>query len=150
MAWVKLEPQQTYKGALGIIERPQVCRLMVVEGEAPFSIRFGAALEKSGLFEVQSERTVAAGVWTHVAGTFDSQTGVTSVYVNGRLAQTKTATPGAKIVKSSAGFQIGLRDSRAYLYGSLDEVRIYARVLTEPEIAAEYKRLAPAETAVRP
>jgi hypothetical protein len=90
-----------------------------------FGIGLPAAFSVSGAF--------VAGQWTHAAGVYDGKNAL--LYVNGRLAGT-LAAPG-----SIAGDLTGLRfggPEAAPWSGTLDDIRIYKRVLTAAEIAKIY------------
>jgi len=81
--------------------------------------------------------SLAANVWYHVAVTFDSATDRLICYVNG-VAETTTVAP-INPPPSSVTLKIGARgeDGATKFSGAIDEVKIYDRALTAPEIAAE-------------
>ena len=141
-AWIRCEPKQG-RGMVGILERPQIYRFMMAETEAPYSLSLSLLSEKGGFFGANSKREVAAGAWVFVAGTYDSATGKSAVYLNGKLSGEAQTTAGTKLAsRKGTGLQIGLRDTQAYFAGALDEVRLYSRALTPAEVSGEYERLA--------
>ncbi len=79
--------------------------------------------------------------WTHIAGTYDAVTHNGKVYINGIIAKEEIFTTSA-VSYTTAGFltnigmaTIGLsNDPIGGFKGSIDEVRIYKRVLTPDEI----------------
>ena len=73
--------------------------------------------------------------WHHVAATYDGS--VMKVYVDGVLEGSKTAS-GA-ISTGIADVLIGSRDNRFYYTGSLDDIRIYDRTLSESAIQQIYQ-----------
>jgi hypothetical protein len=81
--------------------------------------------------------TVPTGSWQHVAITHDGTT--TRAYLNGtQLGTSRTVTYGAV----SAALQIGAwpaggSASDDFFSGTVDEVRIYNRALTQPQVAAD-------------
>ncbi|WP_232286381.1 LamG-like jellyroll fold domain-containing protein [Saccharomonospora azurea] len=79
--------------------------------------------------------TAQAGVWTHLVGVFDAKNNEVSLYVDGVLADTGavTATWDAtgSFVMGRARWQGQDVD---YWDGSLDEVRVYSRVVSAAEI----------------
>ncbi len=83
-----------------------------------------------------SSGTVSAGVWYHIAFTYDEPGDESNVYINGVLDDTGGAS--GNLVGGPATLGIGHRFgySGNELDGELDEVRIYNRVLSPPEIAA--------------
>jgi WD40 repeat protein len=74
---------------------------------------------------------IPPGTWTHVAGVYDAKTQTARAYVNGMLVGTETsvAPPGP----TNRPLRIGANGVNQ-LHGSLDEVRVYNRALSEAEI----------------
>jgi gliding motility-associated-like protein len=79
------------------------------------------------------------GTWYHVAATMDYINHTAKLYLNGVLADTKTVNsdPFTRVIVSSLGLGWGISNP---LYGNLDEVRIWSRVRTAAEIAANYNK----------
>jgi len=78
-----------------------------------------------------------AGVWTHVAVTYDKTTGLMRLYRNGILVreqQVGVFTPRTALPLS---FGARISDNR-YYQGILDEVTLYRRALTQGELQAIY------------
>jgi len=80
---------------------------------------------------ITAQEAVKTGQWYHVAGTFDGAKG--SLYVNGVLKDSKdceiTHDDGVSFFIGKASWFDG-----AYFFGSIDEVKIYNRVLAVDEI----------------
>jgi hypothetical protein len=76
--------------------------------------------------------------WVHGVTTFDNLTGAIQLYINGTLVQSGTLTAGS-IGNNTYPLGIG-RDGRwsDKFTGSVDDVRIYNRVLSANEIALLY------------
>jgi hypothetical protein len=88
-----------------------------------------------------ADRRATPGVWTHLAAVYDASADRTRLYVNGRLRATGT-TPGVGAVDGPLQFGRALVDGSPeeygnYFDGSLDEVAVWRRPLTDSEIAAE-------------
>jgi len=83
-------------------------------------------------FRINSVAAVNDHEWHHVAGTYDGT--MARLYVDGRLDGT-LATTGA-IAKNTQKVLLGANSEQtARLWkGSIDEVQIYTRALTEPEV----------------
>ena len=84
--------------------------------------------------------TLQANTWYFVTGVYDAATSALHVYLNGQLDDgTLLGTVTATQQKSSANVNIGRRPgSNSYNFnGRIDEVRIYARALTQTEIQAD-------------
>lgn len=76
---------------------------------------------------------VPTDVWTHLAGTFDGTN--IRLYVNGVESSPATAVAGA-MTTPNATTGIGSRTTDVWWYpGLMDDVRIYSRALTGPEVA---------------
>ncbi|MBK6990223.1 MAG: hypothetical protein IPH33_19360 [Bacteroidetes bacterium] len=75
------------------------------------------------------------GTWNHIACTFDDQTNLQSIYLNGAFVASTTALGGGL----SSGLFVGSRAGSAGFYpGSMDELRIWSRALTAQEITDHY------------
>jgi uncharacterized protein (TIGR03437 family) len=91
--------------------------------------------------------------WTHIAVT--GKSGQMSLYVNGRLQRSVTLSAFSNFGTSSYSTKIGAGVANSegdYLYGALDEIRIYSRALSLAEIAplAAYSAAATAVTVTSP
>ena len=83
---------------------------------------------------------LTANTWTHVAATYDGAQ--QRLYVNGTQVGSRTQT-GA-IAASSLPLRIGGNTPYGNFFtGRIDEVRVYNRALTQPEIAADMTRPVP-------
>jgi PKD repeat protein len=89
---------------------------------------------RAGSAKAMAPSSLPVGGWTHLAVTYDNA--AVRLYVNGTLAAT-TAYTGA-LPTSSNPLQIG-GDSiyGQYFKGSIDEVRIYSRALSQSEIQSD-------------
>jgi len=75
------------------------------------------------------------GAWHHVAATRNNSTGAMAVYVDGVLRGSGTGPTGSRTFPP--GLRIGsLQTGNNFLNGTLDDVRLYDRILTGSEIAA--------------
>lgn len=83
---------------------------------------------------VQSGPVVPANQWTHVAATYDGTT--VALYLNGVPVPTGGPIAGGGILRSAEPLSLGGALGVPFV-GRLDEVRIYARPLSEVEIAAD-------------
>lgn len=82
--------------------------------------------------------------WSHVTATYDAEAQLTSIYQDGMLREAVSVCSGESIPKFSLlaiGGGCGLKDS-CYWQGSIDEFRIYDRLLNTTEVkilAGSYK-----------
>ena len=77
-----------------------------------------------------------AGVWSHVAMVHDGTSD--KIYVNGALANEKTAPGALNKTKFPLGIGYDPIDNGSFFDGTLDDVLIYTRALSATEIAALY------------
>jgi|GEM_PF-966534 len=113
--------------------------LAVVKNKALFSIDPDGA----HYLNIKSDEDVPAGEWVHLAGTYDN--GMLKLYVNGRLVKSapwsgtlKLSDTNPLIIGGNSNSQ-GKKTDRwgAWVdcfHGRIDEVRLYNRPLTDPEV----------------
>ncbi|XP_073241521.1 uncharacterized protein [Porites lutea] len=87
--------------------------------------------------------------WTHIAGTYDSATGKSKIYVNGEL---RNMTIGGGLLSRDWLARAGIGDHKAGrpLMGFIDEFRIYNYALTKAEIETLAKMCLPGGGGVTP
>jgi PKD repeat protein len=100
-----------------------------------FFLRDNAGVE----FEVTGAKNVVDGAWHHVVAVRDADNDELRLYVDGEDPTIVSATYGAGFI-STADLTIGwLNVTPFYRFkGALDEVALYSRALTEPEIQQHY------------
>lgn len=93
----------------------------------------------TGQVDVESvSGTLTQNVWTHIAYIKNGAGATSSIYVNG-VSVSLTNHVGLTYSNSSGAKAIGRRAAASQLFsGSIDDVRLYNRVLTETEIKAIY------------
>ncbi|WP_193213283.1 LamG-like jellyroll fold domain-containing protein [Luteolibacter marinus] len=133
--WVKTTATaggtQWYNG-MGIIdgEVPGVARdfgLALVGNKAAFGV--GAAD-----LTLTSSNAINDGNWHHLAATLNTDTGAMSLYVDGILRASGTGPAGAR--SAPAFFRLGsINGTTGFLNGSIDEARLYNKVLGPQEIS---------------
>ena len=105
--------------------------------------------ENEGTHDMESNIYVNNNVWHHVAATFDSSTGIKTIYLDGQLDNYEKAyTPGEKLGTGSTRYGFIGDGSEAtsfngsrnqyYFSGFIDEVRIYYQVLSAVQIEEHY------------
>ena len=83
-------------------------------------------------------------VWYHVAGVYNAVARTLDIYVNGVLNNgALIGTIPASQVNSAVNVNIGRRSGGYYFSGVIDEVRIYNRALSAPEIQADMNTAIP-------
>ncbi|WP_052561165.1 FG-GAP-like repeat-containing protein [Candidatus Brocadia sinica] len=85
----------------------------------------------------------SVGGWYHVVGTYNKATGKQMLYVNGQLANTRTHPAGNTVVPLTlySNMRIGHTGFNGYFNGTIDDVRIYKRALTDQEVQDLYNAL---------
>src|SRR5574337_452442 len=86
----------------------------------------------------------SVGSWYHAAGTYDKTTGVQKLHVNGQLVNTQTHPVGNAVVPltSYSDMRIGYsRVNAGYFNGTIDDVRLYRRALSDQEVLDIYNNL---------
>lgn len=89
---------------------------------------------------VQSKSSLTLNTWNHVVFLWNKADSKISFYINGVL-DTSTISPITSIQNTSVKFRIGhaLQDYLSSFIGSLDDLRIYNRALSEQEILNLYQ-----------
>ncbi|GGD50094.1 LamG-like jellyroll fold domain-containing protein [Paenibacillus nasutitermitis] len=94
--------------------------------------------------EAKTATTYAPGTWYHVAGVVSKEKGTAEIYVNGSLKHTATFTPGTSAKEyNTSPWYIGIANPGASTYrwstdGSIDEVMMYNKALSDAEVTALY------------
>ncbi|MFQ5406303.1 MAG: LamG domain-containing protein, partial [Candidatus Micrarchaeia archaeon] len=138
-AWVKSADSTGYSGAWQIVSKYSAYILGTGTSAGSnmcFIIFNGTAwVDYGNCFTVPDPQN-----WHHFVGTYDSSISQQKLYVDGVLRQTKTAT--GTINPDTGSVNIGKRESSTdpvdYFNGSIDEVRIWNRVLTAEEVNASF------------
>lgn len=101
-------------------------------------VELGAWNGTTDILEAVSEDIIATGEWTYVIGVFNGTHGQT--YINGEINGNSAANTSG-LVTTSATLRIGHLNgypTAVYFNGTIDEVRIYNRSLSQAEITELY------------
>jgi hypothetical protein len=94
----------------------------------------------SGSHNFQGTAAIAVNAFNHAALTYDKNSGIATLYVNGVPVAQQTV--GAFTPKTASELLLGARiantPDRGTFHGLLDEVRVYNRALTASEVVALY------------
>ncbi len=125
--------------------------------DSAITLRLSEGRLEAGIFEAGTLYTVsapapAAGVWTHVAFTYDGAAGAMTLWINGQVAATSQGLPFSTVSKRSLASAIGARlqqdafnnsggagSAADFFTGKLDEVRVYERTLDAAAIDSLYQ-----------
>ncbi|MBU3924576.1 LamG domain-containing protein, partial [Patescibacteria group bacterium] len=91
-----------------------------------------------GDISLKSPSAYKLAEWHHIAGQYDDRTKKMALYVNGE--KTGEITLLKAVLLSKSNFTIGKFSSGAdgYFKGTIDEVRLYNRILSPQEIQKSY------------
>ncbi|MEU6785542.1 LamG-like jellyroll fold domain-containing protein [Nonomuraea angiospora] len=92
---------------------------------------------------VDSAKLVKADTWTHLVAMYDATAAKIRIYIDGALSAETDYTPTGSV--TSGPFRIGADKAKTpihLLQGSLDDMRLYQRVLTLKEIKDLYGEVA--------
>jgi uncharacterized protein len=134
--WVKLDEVRTWSRLLDVGLGRDVYLFLTPRSDAN-TLRYGISVAGPGNEQRIDAPPLTAGVWTHVAVTYDG-TSVGTLYVNGQAVGQNTAMTlmplrfGDHITQLYVGRS--LYDD-PYLKGFLDDYRIYGRALSASEVA---------------
>ena len=85
-------------------------------------------------FTILSSGAINDGAWHHLAATLNTTTGAMTLYVDGVVQATGTGPTGARLGPGS--FRLGsIAGVTGYFNGSMDEVRIYGKILNQTEVS---------------
>jgi hypothetical protein len=89
------------------------------------------------------QTTAAAGAWFHVVGVWEAK--MASLYVDGELVGSEASLGSLTFDEGDVrlGSDLDFGSEGNFLFGALDDVRIYARALPEDEVRALYELGAP-------
>ena len=128
--WIK--PAQAVGGWRAIVEHDRSGSnwygLFMRDGGAGLHFRWSRRQTLHGVQQLQ------AGRWYHVAATYEDATNTAKIYIDGRLDASKTAS-GMTPKLAPLRFGANLEGNEVFP-GSLDEVRVFSKALSEAEIRA--------------
>ncbi len=93
------------------------------------------ALNKGNTLGAQSTSSINDGTWRHIVLTRNESTGETKIYVDGVLESTRNSETG---LVTTAFSSLGRMQNAKNLSGALDEVKIFAPVLSNAQVASIY------------
>jgi MSHA biogenesis protein MshQ len=93
------------------------------------------AVNKGNTLGAQSISSINNGTWRHIVLTRDQATGATKAYIDGLLESTRNSELG---LVTLAFASIGRMENAKNLSGALDEVKVFARVLSNAQVASIY------------
>jgi hypothetical protein len=136
-AWVNLSdtPEES-ETVIGRYDGSDDIFRLIYNGGGSDKWRWQAGHIGGNIHDIRSV-VASADTWYHLVVTFDPSGPTSKLYIDG--TQERSETSSIDNFTSSNGLWIGGRnDDNHYLNGQIDDVRIYNRTLSEPEIKALY------------
>ena len=96
------------------------------------------ALSMSGTSGTDQVSCYYLGVWNHIVCIFDTATGKKTIYVNG-VKFLDSAYTGSVTNQTSSTLHVGSNGTTLYTDGTLDEVAIFHKALSQAEVEMLYK-----------
>jgi len=82
-----------------------------------------------------------AGEWVHVAASYDHNTGINSLYINGHLKASQNISIGYEIATASQRVRMGAEDQfPPYFKGKIAEMKVYDVALNEAQIQTSMRQ----------
>ena len=88
------------------------------------------------LTDVRTAEVLPAGKWVHVAASYDHNTGINSLYINGRSSDGNNIGKGYEILTMSSRVRMGTKGDKnpAYFKGKISRMKVYDVALYEAQI----------------
>ena len=100
--------------------------------------------ERSGTvngFFTRTTDVLPAGKWVHVATSYDHNTGITSLYINGHLKVSRYIGTGYEIATTFRRDRMGAGDQlNEYFKGKIAEMKVYDVALNEAQIQTSIRQ----------
>jgi Tfp pilus assembly protein PilV len=141
-AWVKTSDSGSAKFIMGKVGGPSPKTpeyALTMNNGQPRVILFNS--DGNTFLIAQATSVISDGNWHYVVGTFTtSGSPQAQIYIDGILENSSTATTGTQSPAGTADFGIGQRSDGVAnpLLGTIDEVGIWGRVLSTPEVKQLY------------
>jgi hypothetical protein len=105
----------------------------------PHTFGVGVSPNSTSLTQRYSKTVRQLGTWYYVAGVYNAATKRLDIYVNGVLdnGTLRGTIPSKQYNNASEHVVIGRRTGGYYFQGTIDELRIYNRALSQAEIQAD-------------
>jgi len=109
-------------------------------------LRFDVA-KAAGVFLSPASGSIPKNTWSYIVGTFDGSTGYATIYINGISVSSLNSLGPFTIRPVNPKLIIGYEMlNNRYFNGSIDDVRVYSRVLNNTEISNLYHHIEPSNT----
>ncbi|MFS4484254.1 LamG-like jellyroll fold domain-containing protein [Hyunsoonleella sp. 2307UL5-6] len=145
MGWVKNDLNDSDTSTVFLFGEDNAVEVKATGSKLQFSGRFKTSVGGSQTSNFSRSNGLKQGIWRHIAVTVDFINDDASIFIDGKWVHTRNlAYPGghdivgfySEVTPQSEKFMLGRENqsSSAYYNGSIDEVRVFNKVLTETEI----------------
>ncbi len=100
-------------------------------------VRYHLKTDKGSFYTGNGSTSLTPGEWYHIAYTYDGESAVS--YVNGKKDFEQPITGVVLIDPTTLAIGAGYWNNNEYFVGTIDEVRVYKRALSEDEVNRHYK-----------
>ena len=112
-----------------------------IAGNGRFFVRITKFGSHAFLTALSTDQPLEQGRWYHVAATYDSNTGVNSIYVDGVLNKTQNIGTGYRISTNDPAIRMGVKiGDRRLFNGAITQMGIYNVSLTGDQIRTVIKQ----------
>jgi hypothetical protein len=114
-------------------------KLCIYNSKVEFEVRDASNVARLDR-DVPGGRILVMGAWYHVVGVYDSANHIIKTYVDGQFDRELTGLPPNALGPTTGNFVMGKEpwDSLYYFNGSMDDIRVFNRVLSLQEIQSLY------------
>ena len=93
------------------------------------------------LTPITTAEVLPAGKWVHVAASYDHNTGINSLYINGHFSISRNLGKGYKIETTSQRVFMGTRGHSGWCFkGKISEMKVYDVALNEEQIQTSIRQ----------
>ncbi|MEU3648880.1 LamG domain-containing protein [Lentzea sp. NPDC034063] len=134
-AWAKMDNGAASRAVLSTVDGSTLSSSLYYD-QAVKRWAFGmtSAGNKADLKVVQARDEALAGVWTHLAGTYDATNKTLALHVDGKKQGEVVGLEGWQASQMLVGRQRWNGQDSSGFVGSIDELNVYSRKLDAPEV----------------
>ena len=120
------------------IEWFNVVGMWIEDGQLTIANTGMSSGDQHGIF---TSEVLPAGKWVHVAGSYDHNTGSSSLYINGHLRVSEYIGKGFEINTTAGKARMGaIYEERPYFKGKIAEMKVYDVALNEAQIQTSIRQ----------
>lgn len=134
-AWAKMDSRDASRAVLSTVDGSTLSSsLYYDQGNRRWAFGMTAKNNRADLKMVYSQREAEAGVWTHLAGTYEALTKTLALHVDGKKQGEVTGLEGWQASQLLVGRQRWNGQDGSGFVGSIDELKVYRRNVNDSEV----------------